>query len=257
MFSGSRHNPTGRFDGLAGTYAKFRPDYPSQAIDWILERLPNPRGLIVDVGCGTGISTRQLAERGCRVIGIEPNESMRAEAATTASAGKVDYRAGRAEATGLQSDSADAVLAAQAFHWFDPDAALREFHRLIGDKGWANLLWNIANLDDPFTAGYWSILRESSPEPEVVEEPHHLTGQALLESPLFEDGAVRSTPHGQCLDEAGLLGRSFSASFAPKACDASRRIAERMSELFARYAVNDRVSIAYRTTVYQARRRTL
>src|SRR5262249_16112221 len=95
MFKGSGHNPTGRFDGLAGTYARYRPDYPRQAIDWINERLPNPGGSIVDVGCGTGISSRQLAERGCTVIGMEPNESMRAEAEATPSAGNVQYRAGR------------------------------------------------------------------------------------------------------------------------------------------------------------------
>ena len=50
------------------------------------------------------------------------------------------YGAGRAEKTGLPTGQADAVLAAQAFHWFEADAALREFHRLLKPGGWTVLL---------------------------------------------------------------------------------------------------------------------
>ena len=104
MLSDSKHNPLGRFDGLAGVYAKYRPSYPAEAIEWIIERLPDRRGTIVDVGCGTGISSRQLAGPGISVIGVEPNESMRGEAEQTPSSGIV-YRAGQSEATGLDAST--------------------------------------------------------------------------------------------------------------------------------------------------------
>ena len=67
-------NPTGRFTGLAETYARFRPSYPVQAIDFIMTRCGLGReSLLVDVGCGTGIASRLFAARGISVIGIEPN----------------------------------------------------------------------------------------------------------------------------------------------------------------------------------------
>ena len=76
-------NPTGRFTGLAETYARYRPGYPSQAVDFITARCALGKGsLLVDVGCGTGISSRLFAARGISVIGIDPNAEMRAAAET-------------------------------------------------------------------------------------------------------------------------------------------------------------------------------
>src|SRR5207244_9435794 len=90
--------------------------------------------ILVDVGSGTGISARQFARLGIRVVGIEPNDEMRNQAGQAVLPSRVPapvYRAGRAEATGLRESWADAVLAAQAFHWFEPDPTLREFHRIL------------------------------------------------------------------------------------------------------------------------------
>src|SRR5437899_2024921 len=124
----SRYNPTSRFSGLAEGYAKYRPSYPAAAIDFIATRCElGPHSLLVDVGCGTGISSRLFAERGVRVIGIEPNDEMRRQAERVAVGGGESaptYLKGRAEDTELPDASADAVLAAQAFHWFAPDATL-------------------------------------------------------------------------------------------------------------------------------------
>src|SRR5439155_22179559 len=124
----SRSNPTGRFTGLADSYAKYRPSYPIEAIDFIVSHCRLGKdSMLVDVGCGTGISARLFAERSLRVIGIEPNAEMRAAAAATSvppDCPQPIYQEGRAEATGLADQSVDAVLAAQAFHWFEPEAAL-------------------------------------------------------------------------------------------------------------------------------------
>src|SRR5437764_1226999 len=112
------YNPTGRFSGLADLYARHRPDYPAAALDLIVRRCGLGRDtLLVDVGCGTGISARLFAARGIPVVGVEPNDEMRsrAEAAPLpAGAVSLEYRKGRAEATGLPEGAAAAVLAAQA-----------------------------------------------------------------------------------------------------------------------------------------------
>ena len=71
-------NPQQRFSDRAEDYAKYRPSYPSEAIDSILEGLEAPERLIAaDIGAGTGISSRLFAARGVKVIAIEPNAAMR------------------------------------------------------------------------------------------------------------------------------------------------------------------------------------
>jgi SAM-dependent methyltransferase len=170
----SQQRPTERFSGLEDLYAKHRPSYPADAIDFIV-RLCGLNGstTLVDVGCGTGISTRQFAERGIPVLGIEPNDDMRAKADAESSPPGTPvpvYRKGTAEATGLPDGSAAAVLAAQAFHWFDPPAALREFRRILRPGGHAVLMWNERDNADPFTADYGRVIR-SRPEAAKVEGP--------------------------------------------------------------------------------------
>src|SRR5947209_3039744 len=163
MTAASRADPRGRFAGLAGLYARHRPGYPPAALDLIAERCKlDSAALLVDVGCGTGIATRLFAARGVRVIGIEPDDDMRAQAqaalteedpASGASGSRSpEYRKGTAEATGLPDAVATAVLVAQAFHWFDAPAALGEFHRILRPLGSVALLWNERDQADPCTA---------------------------------------------------------------------------------------------------------
>ncbi len=255
MLHETKHNPLGRFDGLGSVYAKHRPSYPAQAIDWIVEKLP-PAGLVADVGAGTGILSRLLSERGLHVIGIEPNESMRREAAQIPDS-RIEYRYGTAEDTGLSANSVDGVVAAQAFHWFDRAAALREFHRILRPNGWTFLLWNTADESDPFTGAFWRLMQSTTPEPEVVREPHDVAGRMLLDHPLYTDADCRVAAIEQPLDEEGLLGRAFSASFAPKECDASQRFAEQLRRLFRAHAVAGMVRLRYRTVIYRARRKSV
>src|SRR4051794_7801884 len=82
MTDAERSNPTTRFSDLADLYARHRPDYPGAALDFITGRggLRAAGALLVDVGCGTGISARLFAARGVRVVGADPNDEMRARA---------------------------------------------------------------------------------------------------------------------------------------------------------------------------------
>jgi len=254
MLSDPKYNPLRRFDSLAAIYAKYRPDYPERALDWIVERVAHRTLPIADIGAGTGILSRALAKRSLNVVGIEPNDAMREQAVREGGA-SIDYRPGRAEQTGLSDQSVSGVVVAQAFHWCDPAAALDEFHRILVPDGWATLIWNDADNDDPFTNGYWSALRSGTPEPEMVEKPHHVAGEPILTHPLFEVAIVRTIGHLQVVDEEGLLGRAFSVSFAPKECSAADRFSRRLRELHQRFAEDGVARLRYRTTLYQARRR--
>jgi SAM-dependent methyltransferase len=253
----SSFNPTGRFTGLAGTYAKHRPDYPAAAIEAIVDRCGlDGSGLLVDVGCGTGISSRLFARRGIRVLGIEPNADMLARAAAAEVPPDVprpEYVTGRAEATGLANGSATVVLAAQAFHWFQPEAALREFHRILRPSGWVALVWNERDESDSFTAAYGVVIR-STPETASVEGPRGRAGEALLVSRLFEAAECLAFSHEQILDEEGVLGRAFSASYAPREPDAASVFAAALRAVFARFQQDGSVRLRYVTSVYLGRR---
>jgi SAM-dependent methyltransferase len=253
----SQYNPTGRFTGLAELYAQHRPSYPAAAIDLIVERCHlKPGAQVIDVGCGTGISSRQFAARSLQVIGIEPNDEMRsrAEAEPAPAEGPPpQYRCGRAEATGLPAGCAGLVLCAQAFHWFEPLAALAEFQRILRPDGWVALMWNERNAADPATAAYGRVLR-SGPEASAVEVPRARAGEPLLHSPLFADAEHVLLTHEQELDEEGLLGRALSASYAPREPQAVKEFTDALRRVFATYQHDGRFLLRYETGVYLARR---
>src|SRR2546430_2171337 len=203
----SRSNPPGRFTPLAASYAQNRPGYPIEAIDFIVSRCRlGQDSILVDVGCGTGISARLFAERSLRVIGIEPNAEMRAAAAAASvppDCSQPIYRDGRAEATGPADPSVDAVLAAQAVHWVHARAALREFHRILKPDGWMILLWNERDESDPFTAAYGTVIR-SAPAAAAIEAPRGRAGEPLLHNPLFQDAERTVFRNEQILDAEGV-----------------------------------------------------
>jgi SAM-dependent methyltransferase len=252
-------DPTRRFTGRSELYAKYRPGYPEAAVDYIIKRcVLSQQSVVVDVGCGTGISSRLFAARGLRVIGIEPNAEMREVAQAESAGGKeqVTYEQGRAEATGLAPAIADAVLAAQAFHWFETNAALSEFHRLLRPDGWAVLMWNERDESDEFTAAYGAVIRTAKGAVAIEGARQRQAGKALLTSSLFREAEKVTFSNEQVLDEAGLLGRAFSASYAPAQADEAARWSEDIKSVFKQFQSDGKASLRYETTVYLACRNT-
>lgn len=253
--------PTSRFTGLAEAYALYRPSYPVEAIDYIVDSCDlDDQSLVVDVGCGTGISSRLFAERGIKVIGVEPNSDMRQQAidllASEADAklkSKLEFRDGTAEETGVENARADVVLAAQAFHWFDRERALKEFYRLLKVGGHCVLVWNERDESDEFTSKYGKIIRAGS-EAAKVELLRGRAGLALLETDLFEDGRVKEFFNEQTIDEEGLLGRAFSTSYTPKEGEPALKLQQDLKDLFRECGTRGSVTIRYATSVYSAKK---
>lgn len=257
MASDGSQDPAERFTGLAESYAAYRPSYPDEAIDYVVAHCGlSPGATAADVGCGTGISTRLFAQRGLKVVGVEPNDEMRRRAeATPCPVGAVEpvYRAGRGEATGLDDESMDAILCAQAFHWLRAPEALAEFRRILKPGGWAALIWNERDESDEFTRRFGDVIR-TAPDAPRQEARRAGAGRALLESNLFRDAQRRDFSGFQTVDLQGLLGRAFSASYAPKNPLAREAWRASLARLFESSQEAGCVRIVYRTSVYVARK---
>ncbi|HSG40824.1 MAG TPA: class I SAM-dependent methyltransferase, partial [Thermoanaerobaculia bacterium] len=130
-------NPLARFSSRVQNYVRYRPGYPLSLIDFLETNLGlAPGAVIADVGSGTGKLSELFLDRGYRVIGIEPNDEMR-EAAEGLKERYPDFvnLAGQAESLPLDDRSVQAVMAGQAFHWFDPGKTRAEFARVLVPGG--------------------------------------------------------------------------------------------------------------------------
>lgn len=145
-------DPRRAFDKMAGQYQAFRPEYPEESFVELRRRLEqlqadgnSPKKLVVDVGAGTGISTRQLAGvlgPTWRVTGMEPNHDMRQLAQHTPGPSHVDYQDGQAEALPCADGSVSAVVAAQAAQWFRRPDFYAECLRVLHSGGVVCILQN-------------------------------------------------------------------------------------------------------------------
>lgn len=123
----------GTFGNLSKTYNGIRPTMPDQIMDGLFSHLPQqPR--ILDVGCGTGIITRQLAKRGANVIGTDIDARMIEEAKQRLD--KIDYLVTPTDKLPLPDSTYDAVTAFSAFHWFANAQALAEIKRVLKNGGY-------------------------------------------------------------------------------------------------------------------------
>lgn len=137
----------GDFTGLANDYSSSRPSYSRLVLKSIIGLLNRPFGElnVVDVGAGTGIWTRMVAEQIPRsLIAIEPNDEMRDRGFHDSKTFQklIDWRKGTGEVTGLESNSVDWITMASSFHWIKFDEGIREVSRVLKPGGWFTALWN-------------------------------------------------------------------------------------------------------------------
>jgi ubiquinone/menaquinone biosynthesis C-methylase UbiE len=124
-----------RFDGYADLYNAVRPAPPEIITKAVLLYLRNKPETVIDIGSGTGLSTLIWKDTAKTVIGIEPNDDMRAEAEKSVAENNISFRKGLSNDTGLPPDFADIASVSQAFHWFDIDSTLEEIIKILKDDG--------------------------------------------------------------------------------------------------------------------------
>ncbi len=232
------------FAGVADAYERSRPGYPDDAVRWLVGESSLD---VVDLGAGTGKLTRSLVALGHRVTAVEPLPEMIAylrAAVPTATAVE-----GGAEAIPLPDASADVVVCAQAFHWFDHGPALREIARVLRLGGTIALVWNTRDEREPWVAQ----LSEEALATEGFEERD--AAAPIAASGLFEPVQRAAFPHVQQLDRAGLVdlvvSRSYCAALTP---EERRPVLDGVERIFEEHQAGGLVALPYVTECFRALR---
>jgi SAM-dependent methyltransferase len=204
------HHSAEHFGGAAESYERGRPGYRDDVVAFIADVLDLRAGrTVVDLAAGTGKFTRALVTTGADVIAVEPVAGMRNKLIEVLPG--VGVFEGTAEAMPLPDASADAVTVAQAFHWFEGDAALAEIHRVLRPGGRLLLVWNRRDLTDPIQAATSALV-----ERHRGDTPAHVSGKwrhAFERTELFGPLSDTSFPGTeQWLDADGVAERVASTS---------------------------------------------
>jgi ubiquinone/menaquinone biosynthesis C-methylase UbiE len=246
-------DPKERFSNRVADYVRYRPGYPSAVRDILrAECLLKSGHVIADIGSGTGFLSEVFLKNGNRVFGVEPNEAMR-------QAGE-EYLAeydnfvsinGSAEATTLEHASVHFVVCGQAFHWFDQDAARREFQRILRAEGWVVVIWNERLSDTtPFLREYESLIRKFNTDYSKVNENYPRVEQMKH---FFGANEFHSyeVPNFQDFDFDGIAGRLRSSSYMPTPDQATfQPMMDELRRIVDTHNQDGRVRLEYTTRIH-------
>jgi SAM-dependent methyltransferase len=213
-----------RFTGFADQYDRYRAAPPPALLALVQqyagEAVPD---LVVDLGSGTGLSTRYWAELATRVIGIEPTPDMRRQAEQATTAPNITYRAGFSHETGLDAGSADLVLCMQALHWMEPAGTFAEAVRILRPGG----IFVVCDYEWPPTTASW--------EADAAFDACFRAGRRLE----TERGLVRSLRHWDKSGHAARMRDSGRFRFVKESavhhddsCNAERHVGLLLSQGF-------------------------
>ena len=237
----------------AADYEKGRPSYPPEAVAALVEELGLRSGTtVVDLGAGTGKFTRLLLPSGARVVAVEPVASMREQFA--AAVPEADVVDGTAEALPLADGDADAVVVAQAAHWFDLDVALAEIARVLRPGGGLALLWNERDATVPWVERLVEAIGWRTRTIPRYEEQERDWVAEVGASGRFTPLEVRRFPYAHPMDEDALVTRELSTSYIASLPEDDKAVyAERVRAVVAGFPPT--FAMPYRTVVYTCRRR--
>jgi SAM-dependent methyltransferase len=229
------------FGTAADRYDRYRPTYAAEAVRWALGEHPLR---VADLGAGTGILSRLLRSEGHAVIAIEPDDQMRTR--LTQVSPDISALAGTAEEIPLPDASVDAVVAGQAYHWFEADRAHPEIARVLRPGGVFAAFWNDADLSTPWTVRLVEII--DGPDAVVSDRPPSDF------APPFEPLATGEFRHEFWLTPDDLVGMVTTRSpYLVGTPEQQRRLIGQVRELLAANpALVGRFAMPHVTRVHRA-----
>ena len=245
-------NTVERFSNRVENYVKYRPTYPPEVLQLFRDAMNlQTDSTVADIGAGTGISSKIFLENGNPVFAVEPNAAMRKAAAEFLKKfSNLTLVNGTSENTTLENDSADFVVAAQAFHWFKQEETRIEFKRILKDQGCIALIWNERQLDSTaFLKDYEKHLVEFGTDYEKIRHDN-ITKETLRD--FFQTAFAEAVfQNRQTVDFEGLKGRMLSASYVPSPENPRfPAMLKNFESLFAEHAENGRIDILYDTKIF-------
>lgn len=239
------------FGAAAAVYEAGRPDYPAEAVEWMLEpaREAGRRLRVADVGAGTGKLTRVVAGLGAEVVAIDPDAKMLDT--LRAHVPGVPTFEGTAERIPLADATLDGIVVGQAWHWVDPAAGSREAARVLRAGGVLGLVWNLRDESVDWVRRMTEVMTPSNAE-EMLAEGGPEVG------PEFDALEHRSWRWSRAMTREALLAMARSRSYVITAAPEMRdHIEAALGELFDEVgAVGDRaVELPYITEAFRAVRR--
>jgi len=231
------------FGPSADRYDEVRPSYPPAALIWALGTAPCR---VVDLGAGTGILGRVLLALGHEVVSVEPDAAMRRRLAQTTP--ETEALDGTAESIPLPDGCVDAVVAGQAYHWFDTERAHPEIARVLRDGGVFAPVWNIRDESVPWVARLSELLAEPPGDGR--------RGGRLRDAdfgPLFGPLASKTFGHQVPMTADRLVALMSTRSYYLKATPQRQaEISDGIRELVAGMA--EPFALPYDSVIYRARR---
>jgi ubiquinone/menaquinone biosynthesis C-methylase UbiE len=246
-------NPTAAkgFANAADSYERGRPEYPAEALEYLIRSLGiGPRSKIMDLGAGTGKFTRLLVSTRAALTAVEPVEEMRKKFASVLP--EFVILSGTAESIPAPNLSFDAVVAAQAFHWFASGAALREIHRILKPNGKLGLIWNLRDESLDWVSELTRIV-----DVHEADVPRYKTGawkKVFDQTPIFTPLEKRSFKYNQPGNIETVLDLVQSRSYIAALPDQTREtVLKKVVELLKKHPQTkgkDEIMIPYSTDVY-------
>ncbi|MBK1840254.1 methyltransferase domain-containing protein [Azospirillum sp. YIM B02556] len=206
----SVHHSSSGYETGAKAYVKGRPSYPAEAAVWLRDVLGvGPGRKVLEIGAGTGKFTAVLKQCGGEITAVEPVVGMREQLVPAFP--DIIVLAGTAESIPLPDGSVDAVVCAQAFHWFATAAALQKMRRVLKPGGTLGLIWNVRDESVPWVAALTAIT-----DPREGDTPRYRTGdwRRVFPAPGFEAIDERNVRHAHVgSPEDVIVKRTMSVSF--------------------------------------------
>lgn len=235
------------FGSVAGAYDRGRPSYPDDAVAWLLHGTAEPSGeqlTVLELGAGTGQLTVRLADLGHDVLATDPDEAMLSLLRERLP--DVPTAATPAEGIPLGDRTVDVVVAAGAYHWFDPEQALPEIARVLRPGGHLALVRHERDEQIPWVRKLGRLLASPDPVPEV--EP------GLTASELFGEPDTETFGHWQSLDRVSILDLARSRSHVALLEESAReRLLDELLALYDDYGRGmDGMQLPYRTVCHRS-----
>lgn len=236
------------FGRATDAYERSRPSYPADAVAMLATELGiGPGHTVLDLAAGTGKLTRLLAELGAQLVAVEPSAAMRSQFGAVLP--DIPVYEGTAENIPLADASVDAVVVAQAFHWFDAPKALAEIARVLRPRGGLALIWNERDESVPWVAELSHVMQWDVRMPYEVGRDFRTV---LDESGRFTPAQRQRFRFEQELDRDGLCERVSTTSFiAAMAVEEREALLQQVRALVADFP--DRFPLPYRTELFWCR----